>query len=138
VRRRGLGGLGLRPLGADEFYIPGSVLRVNVDNTTPVAFGFEREADVFFDTSPAFRVDAGAASTVRRVAWFGSAAPLRSGWAWGQKYLEGTAAIVDAPLGKGHVLIFGPEVTYRAQSHGTFKFLFNGIHSARATAVKLK
>jgi len=127
-----------RSLGADEFYIPGSVLRVSVDNTAPIAFGFEREADVFFDTSPAFRVDAGAASSVRRVAWFASATPLRSGWAWGQKYLEGTAAIVDAPLGRGHVLIFGPEVTYRAQSHGTFKFLFNGIHYARATAAKLR
>ena len=133
-----LTGSATRPLANDEFYIPGSVLRVSVDNTTPVAFGFAREVDVFFDTSPVFRVDAGAASTVRRVAWFGSAAPLRSGWAWGQKYLEGTSAIVDAPLGKGHVLFFGPEVTYRAQSHGTFKFLFNGIHYSRATAAKLQ
>jgi hypothetical protein len=132
------GGTAPRALGADEFYIPGSVLRVSIDNTTPLGFGFEREADVFFDASPAFRVDAGASSSVRRVAWFATAAPLRSGWAWGQRFLEGTAAIVDAPLGKGHVLLFGPEVIYRAQSHGTFKFLFNGIHYARTTAVKLQ
>jgi NAD-dependent SIR2 family protein deacetylase len=115
-------GSATRSLGADEFYIP--VLCCASASTTPapIAFGFEREADVFFDTSPAFRVDAGAASSVRRVAWFASATPLRSGWAWGQEYLEGTAAIVDAPLGRGHVLIFGPEVTYRAQSTALSSF----------------
>ena len=55
---------------------------------------------------------------------------MRSGWAWGQSYLKGSAAVVDAPLGKGRVLLFGPEITFRAQSHGTFKFLFNGIYYA--------
>jgi hypothetical protein len=126
-----------RALGPDEFYIPGSVLRVSVDNTTPIGFGFEREADVFFDASPAFRIDAGAGASVRRVAWFATATPLRSGWAWGQRMLEGTTAIVDASLGRGRVLMFGPEIAYRAQSHGTFKFLFNGIHSARTATVTL-
>jgi hypothetical protein len=24
--------------------------------------------------------------------------------------------------------MFGPEITFRAQPHGTFKFLFNGIY----------
>jgi len=127
-----------RPLSAEEFYIPGSVLRVAVDNTTPLAYGFERTVDVFFDTSPAFRLESGAgAAGARRVAWFSSATPLRSGWAWGQHRLEGAAAVVDAPLGKGRALMFGPEITYRGQSHGTFKFLFNGIHYAGATPVRL-
>jgi hypothetical protein len=125
----------LRP---SEFYVPGSILRVAVDNTVPAAFGFFDEVDVFFDSSPAFRLGPRAREAgVRRVAWFASPAPLRSGWAWGQKYLDGAVAAVDAPLGKGRVLLFGPEIAYRAQSHGTFKFLFNGIHSARARAVRL-
>jgi hypothetical protein len=25
--------------------------------------------------------------------------------------------------------VFGPEITFRAQPHGTFKFLFNAIHA---------
>jgi hypothetical protein len=41
-------------------------------------------------------------------------------------------AVVDAPLGRGRVLLFGPEVNFRAQSHGTFKFLFNGIFYGKA------
>jgi hypothetical protein len=83
---------------------------------------------VIFDNSPAFHVGAGAT----RIAWYESDAPLRSGWAWGQKHLKDAVAVVDAPLGKGRVLLFGPEVTFRAQSHGTFKFLFNAIYYPHA------
>ena len=61
-----------------------------------------------------------------------NAAPLRSGWALGPALPEGGAAVVDAPLGRGRVLVFGPEITYRAQPHGTFKFLFNGIYYSKA------
>jgi hypothetical protein len=123
-----------RALTAAEFYIPGSIVRASVDNALPPAFGLGREVDLFFDTSPAFRLGSEAAARgVRRLAWYSSPAPLRSGWAWGQHRLEGAAAAVDAPIGKGRVLLFGPEIVHRAQSHGTFKFLFNGIHYARAT-----
>ena len=38
----------------------------------------------------------------------------------------------DATVGKGHVYLFGPEITFRAQPHGTFKFLFNGIYLSAA------
>jgi len=117
-----------QPLPRSRFYVPGSILRVSVDNTSPLAFGVDREADVFFDDSPAFALDANAAAAgVTSVAWYDTDTPLRSGWAWGQSVLKGTSAIVDAPLGKGRVLLYGPEITFRAQPHGTFKFLFNGI-----------
>jgi hypothetical protein len=69
------------------------------------------------------------------VAWFDNRAPLRSGWAWGQHYLEGGAAAIEAAVGKGKVLLFGPEITFRAQPHGTFKFLFNSIYYATAAPV---
>jgi zinc carboxypeptidase len=129
---------GSQPLSREQFYIPGSVLRVRVDNTTPLGYGFEPDVDVFFDRSPVFKLDADAAArNVRRVAWFASASPLRSGWAWGQHYLENGVAVIDAPLGRGRVLLFGPEITFRAQPHGTFKFLFNAIYYGRAVAARL-
>jgi len=65
---------------------------------------------------------------VKAVAWIDSPAPLKSGWAWGQQYLDQAVEIIEAPLGKGHVVLFGPEIAWRAQPHGTFKFLFNGIY----------
>jgi hypothetical protein len=118
-----------RPLGREVFYVPGSVLRMRVDNTMPLAYGFEPDVDVFFEHSPVFRVDADA--TRRGAAWF-TGAPLRSGWALGQSFLAGGVAAVDAQLGRGRVLLFGPEITFRAQSHGTFKFLFNAIYYGKA------
>jgi hypothetical protein len=66
------------------------------------------------------------------VAWFDTSAPLKSGWAWGQHFLENGVAVADVPLGKGRVLLFGPEIIKRAQPHATFKFLFNGIYFAAA------
>jgi hypothetical protein len=119
----------VRPLPREKYYVPGSLLQIAVDNTNPLAFGMEEKADVFFDNSPAFRLQPDAAlKGVRAVAWFDSAKPLRSGWAWGQHYLDGSAAAVEAPVGRGRILLLGPEITFRAQPHGTFKFLFNGIY----------
>jgi hypothetical protein len=121
-----------RPLTREAFYVPGSVLRLRVDNTTPLGYGFEPDVDVFFDQSPVFRLDD---DSGRRVAWFAGAAPLRSGWALGQSFLDEGTAVVDAPLGRGRVVLLGPEVTFRAQSHGTFKFLFNAIYYSKAASV---
>ena len=129
---------GDRPLGRDKFFVPGSVLRVAVDNTNPLAYGMPSVVDVFFDSSPALAVDpAGYVKGVRSVAWFDSASPLRSGWAWGQQYLEGATAVAEAPVGKGRLFLLAPEVTNRAQPHGTFKFLFNGIYYGKAETVKM-
>jgi hypothetical protein len=117
-----------RPLPAEKFYVPGSILQARVDSSHPVAYGLAERVNVFFDHSPAFRLQPDAASRgVRPVAWFDSAAPLNSGWAWGQHHLDQAVAVVYAPVGKGHLVLLGPEVAWRAQPHGTFKFLFNGI-----------
>jgi len=123
-----------RTLAGEEYYVPGSVLRVAVDNTQPVAAGFDKTLDVFFDNSPVFRLDPDAsAKGTKAVAWFDSKEPLRSGWAWGQNYLEGGVSVVESSYGKGKVYLFGPEITFRGQTHGTFKFLFNGIYAPPMT-----
>ena len=120
-----------RPIPSEKYYVPGSVLSVAVDNTAPIAHGIANRVDVFFDNSPVFRLDPDAQSKgVRPVAWFDSAKPLRSGWAYGQGYLEGGVEVVEASVGKGKLYLFAPEITFRAQPHGTFKFLFNGIYLA--------
>jgi Zinc carboxypeptidase len=124
-----------RRLANTKFYVPGSVLRVAVDNSNPLAYGMDKQVDIFFDESPVMRLLPNASlNRVRAVAWFDSNQPLRSGWAWGQSYLQGGAAVVESPLGKGKMLLFGPEITFRGQPHGTFKFLFNAIYYSRAVA----
>jgi len=118
-------------LPPEKFYVPPSLLRVKVDKTDPLGWGMSDEADVMFTNSPTFRLPADAAQKgIHRVAWFDSKTPLRSGWAWGQEHLEGGAAVVEARVGPGKLVLFGPEILFRAQPHGTFKFLFNGIVQA--------
>jgi Zinc carboxypeptidase len=125
-----------RSLPQEKYYVPGSILRVAVDNTNPLAFGMGKQVDVMFENSPVLHLAPDASLRgVRPVAWFDSKEPLRSGWAWGQHYLEGGLAGIEASLGKGKVFLFGPEITFRYQPHGTFKFLFNGIYYGTATPV---
>ena len=123
-----------RALPREKYYVPGSILEAQIDNTHPLAYGMESHAMVFYDESPAFRLRPEAAlKGVKPVAWYDSPTPLRSGWAWGQQYLDQAVSIVEAPVGKGHVVLFGNEVNWRAQPHGTFKLLFNGIYYGSAT-----
>jgi hypothetical protein len=124
-----------RPLPREKYYIPGSILEARIDNTNPLAYGMDEKAMVFYDESPAFRLQPEAAlKGVKPVAWYDGPSPLRSGWAWGQQYLDQAVSIVEAPVGKGRVVLFGNEVNWRGQPHGTFKLLFNGIYSSAATA----
>jgi hypothetical protein len=84
--------------------------------------------DVFFDNSPVFRVQAD--PSMRVIATFADATPLRSGWAWGQKYLAGGVAALEARVGKGRLVLYGHEILHRAQPHGTFKLLFNALYAS--------
>jgi hypothetical protein len=126
------------PLARDKYYIPGSILQVRVDNSNPLAYGLPDKADVFFNNSPTFRMLPQATlKGLKSVAWFEGKEPLRSGWAWGQGYLEGGVTVLSAPYGKGKLYLFGPEITFRGQPHGTFKFLFNGIYLGAALDIIL-
>jgi hypothetical protein len=120
-----------RPVPTEKFYVPGSVLSAVVDTSLPIAHGITNPVDVFYDNSPVFRLEPEAAlKGIRPFAWLGSATPLRSGWAYGQSYLEHGILGIDAPVGRGRLFLLTPEITFRAQPHGTFKFLFNGIYLA--------
>jgi len=115
-------------LPATKFYVPGSVLRAKVDPAASITHGLPEELNVYFNNSPTFRLGPNATSgRVRTIAWFHTPTPLRSGWAWGQSYLQDGIAAYEAEVGKGRLYVFGPEITFRSQPHGTFKFLFNGI-----------
>jgi hypothetical protein len=130
-----------RPLSGEQFYVPGSILQVRIDRSHPLAYGLPERLDIFYDNNPLFRIEAASAATsspaARRVAWFDSDQPLRSGWAWGQKYLNGAVAAAEARVGKGTLVLLGPLVAFRAHPHGTFKFLFNGVYYGSAKPVTL-
>ncbi len=121
-------------LPGEKYYIPGSVLRVSVDSTEQAAWGMGSLADVYFDASPVFNIapEANSKGIVKPIAWFPNNKPLRSGWAWGQAYLQDGVTAFVANIGQGKLYAFGPEITFRAQTHGTFKFLFNELYAPAA------
>jgi hypothetical protein len=127
-----------RPLPREKFYVPGSVLQASVDNSDPVAYGMGSTVDVFFENSPVFRLSPEAElKGIKPVMWFPNATPLRSGWAWGQGYLEGTVAAAEAPMGEGRLFLLCAEAAFRGQPHGTYKLLFNSIYFGSAKPATL-
>ena len=118
---------GLRPA---EFYCPGSVLRVEVETSHPLARGYGRQLDAYFVNSAAFEVtDPQRARVVARYAERKEDV-LRSGWLLGAEKLAGRAALVEATLGRGRVVLFGFRPQHRGQTWGTFPLVFNAIESA--------
>jgi hypothetical protein len=118
-----------QPLPREKFYVPASLLEVAVDTTSEAALGLESKAIVMFDESPVLKLGPGAEQQgIKKVAWYGNATPLRSGWAWGQKYLDGGIAAAEAKVGQGTLYLYAPEITFRSQPHGTYKFLFNALY----------
>lgn len=117
-------------LPATKYYVPGSVLSVAVDKSLSANWGLDAATDVYFDNSPVFKLNPNVVSTgqIKPLAWFANETPLRSGWAWGQSYLQDGIAAFEANYGKGKIFAFGPEITFRAQTDGTFKWMFNQLY----------
>ena len=117
-----------RSLSEDEYYTPGSVHSLKIEHDSPLTHGLGDRLDVLISHSPLFDLESGAeAAGVRRLGWFDTDRPLRSGWAWGQERMQGGAALIEASLGDGKLFLFTPRITFRSQSHAAFPLLFNGI-----------
>jgi hypothetical protein len=130
-------------LRSNEFYIPGTLLRMTVNNTHPVAWGMPKEIAGFFVHSPVFEVgrrrgrfeeDAPASGPtpatagVNVVATYPGKDLLMSGWLMGERYLFNKASVLEAAIDKGRVILLGFRVEHRGQPHATFKLLFNSIY----------
>jgi hypothetical protein len=126
----------------NELFVPGSILKLTVDPAKPLAFGMEPDTAAFFAFSAAFEIAPAAASLaappaaaasggIDTIARYGTKDLLLSGWLEGESVIAGRAAIVDAPVGAGHVILMGFPVQHRGQSHATFRLLFNALHNVR-------
>ncbi len=120
----------LDDLAPSDFFAPGSILRLQLDPTDPLAEGMPAQTIAWFESGPTF--DVTDPSRVRVAARF-PADPgevLLSGWLLGATHLAGKAALVDVRSGRGHVVLFSFQPQYRGQSLATFPLLFNAIRSA--------
>ncbi|HSL53018.1 MAG TPA: M14 family zinc carboxypeptidase [Pyrinomonadaceae bacterium] len=118
-----------------DFYVPGSILRIELDTSHPIASGMPKETIAWAEDSPVFEVtnDPSAsvpASNVRVIASYSADKdPLLSGWLLGGDLIKGKAALVEVTMGKGRVILFGFRPQYRAQSLATYPLFFNALSS---------
>ena len=129
-------GLSVRNVVADlpgrEFWSPGSTLRVRVDTGHPLAFGMPDEAlAVFLAGGQVYETTPSAASErTDRLVTYVDRDLLESGWLLGEDHIAGKAAVLSVKHGDGRVVLLGFRAQHRAQTHGTFKLLFNALVSA--------
>lgn len=112
-----------RPLPSTEFFIPGALLRVAVDNSRPLAFGAPETMDVFFNRNAGLRLTGQGQAAVR----YPDDLTVSSGWAIGPQHLAGSDAVVEVPHGEGRLILLGPDVVQRAQARASLKLLFNAL-----------
>ncbi len=115
-------------LDSREFFCPGSTLKVSFDRHNPLAYGLPEKGLALFYDSPAFDLLPGQESEKYRVVVrYEERELLQSGWLIGEKHLSKKAAVVEAVYGRGQIILIGLRAQHRAQTHGTFKLLFNTI-----------
>lgn len=113
-----------------DFYCNGSTLHVNVHSRDPLAYGMPGQALVLNQGSPTFEVtEMLRPEDYRIVAEYPAGDLLQSGWLIGGERLVGKPCMIAANCGKGEVILIGFRTQFRAQAHGTFKFLFNTLLS---------
>jgi hypothetical protein len=117
----------LENMKTSEFYGPGSILRLEVDTAHPLARGFGRDVDAYFINSSAYELTEGEGGRVRVVARYAERDALRSGWLLGEKLIAGKIALAEVTLGRGRVVLFAFRPQHRAQTWGTFPFIWNAI-----------
>jgi hypothetical protein len=125
----------------DRLFVPGSIVRLELDGSQPLAFGMPADTSAFFTFSSVYAAASGTgalsafaepsqAAGLRTIARYGDRDVLLSGWLEGEDVMAGRPAIVDATVGSGHIVLFGFPVQHRAQSLATYRLLFNALFTA--------
>jgi len=129
----------LRGVTPDKFYCPGSILEILVDNHNPLAYGMPEKSSAYFLNSPAFELlPPFTENHARALARYPATNPLQSGWIGGPEYIQDKLAAVEVSYGKGRVVLLGFRAQFRAQSHATFKLLFNALYWSAATQARIQ
>jgi hypothetical protein len=125
---------------ADAFFCPGSIVRLELDPTQPLAYGMRASTAAFFAFGSAYApadpvgdAESDRASSAARsetIARYGRQDVLLSGYLEGEEVIAGRSAVVQATVGHGRVVLFGFPPLHRGQSHATFRLLFNAILTA--------
>ena len=115
-------------LDREKFFCPTSILKLKVNNSTPIGYGLPEETPAVFSDSLAFNTWVPSGEWDRRVvASYAEEGVLMSGWLVGEEYIARKAAVVDTQYKKGRIVLIGVRPQHRAQAHGTYKLLLNAF-----------
>jgi len=115
----------LKDLKRNEFYNPGSVVRLETDVKNPLAKGVWEDTSAYFTNSSAFEITD--ETKVKSVAKYAAKDALLSGWMLGEKFVNGKTAVAETAYGKGKIILFAFRPQHRGQSWATFPFIFNSL-----------
>ncbi|NNF14493.1 MAG: peptidase M14 family protein [Gemmatimonadetes bacterium] len=120
----------------NDFWSPGSTLKIHVDTSHPLAYGMpERALATFLAGGQVYETVRGERSSdVHRVATYPERDIMQSGWLLGEARIADMAAMVEVEKGEGSVVMIGFRPQHRAQTHGTYKFLFNALMARPASS----
>lgn len=116
----------LAGLSTQEFYCAGALFSISLDGSTPVTVGLQQTPTVMFNNGPAFIPGSGFEGRV--LARYPQGNALLSGFAVNPERLQGLAAALEVEYGDGRILLYGFAPQWRAQPHGTFKFIFSPLY----------
>ena len=120
----------LEGVKSSEFYCPGSIVSLDVDNKNPFAFNLPTKLPAYFINSSAFTTTG---DGVRVIARYAKENVLLSGWLLGEDKLRGHIALAEVPLGKGRVVLFAFRPQHRGQAWVTLPLIWNVLSSAAAS-----
>lgn len=115
----------LSGLKRSEFYNPGSIVRLRVDRSSPLARGLKEETGAYFTNSSALEIADSA--RIKTVARYAPKDALLSGWMLGEKFVNGKTALAETDYGKGKIVLFAFRPQHRGQSWATFPLIFNAL-----------
>jgi hypothetical protein len=121
-------GLTTARLHAARSDVPGSLFRVAVAQSSPLAAGVGRYDWALYDYDDVMTIVDGTAPV--RFPVFGSQDFFVSGFARGEEELGGTAAVADEPVGAGRLVLFTTDPNYRAWTKGMQRILWNALFGA--------
>ena len=128
-----------------SFFIPGSLVKMAVDTTHPLAYGMPDTVAASFSRSRAFevvkqerkgeggqeKIEKTPPPPVTEVAHYAKQNLLMSGWEVGaEKHIGGKGAMMQVHLGEGQVVLFGFRPQFRGQPRGTYKLIFNALYAS--------
>ena len=124
----------LEGVKSSDFYCPGSILAIELDNKHSIASALPATLPAYFINSSAYAVAADA--NVRVIARYAKENVLMSGWLLGEEKLRGQIALAEVTMGKGRVVLFGFRPQHRGQAWSTLPLIWNALSSATATSTE--